>query len=178
MSTTYLPESEPPDGLNPYHRYHLLAYVPLLLITTASGGLGSAQVYSHLGWFIVTSAVFIIATFIDFMITDRLLARVERTWFYRLMDAYLPLLLVLSSAGVTLALEEFSDYSAGGRVVGIALVSVVLFAVVIGVREIGSLGRVVKPKTIAEMEPEVAMVLPRITRKPNHCRSCQCPVRH
>lgn len=155
MNDHHLLTSTPPgERPNPHHKWHLVAYLPLVFIIVSGGALSSAAVLDSL-WWIAAAVLFLAATFFDFQITDTLAGTLRRTWFERFCDAYTPLLVLMTSTGVSVLINEALHYSTGAIVTGSVIVSVVIVAVLVTVRETGSVGKVVKPKTVGEMEPEV-----------------------
>lgn len=167
MPPTYLLTSTPPEPpepqgnwTNPYHKLHILAYVPTVVIMVCSGILTTPTLLDQPGAMIGVGALFVIATFCDFLITDSTSGLIRRRWFERFIDSYLPLLLLFGSTGVSIAVTDWSAADADGRVFTVFGVLLAIFAVLFTVREMGALGSVVNPKTLLAMDEDVREALP------------------
>lgn len=167
MPPTYLLTSTPPEPpepqenwTNPYHKLHILAYVPTVVIMVCSGILTTPTLLDQPGAMIGVGALFVIATFCDFLITDSTSGLLRRRWFERFIDSYLPLLLLLGSTTVSIAATEWSGTDAGGRVFTVCVMLLAIFAILFTVREMGALGSVVRPKKLLAMDEDVREALP------------------
>lgn len=155
--------SPAPPIPNPYHKWHLVAYAPVLL-TAAFAGLTSAQLTTdpldeNIWWIFATAAGFVVFSFWDLAIQDKWLAGIPRKALYRFTDSYMPLLLLFLSGFVSALISTWDDLELDGYISTSVTTAILLTALLVTIREMGSLGRVLKPKHVEEMDDEVRPVI-------------------
>lgn len=153
------PASQPAPKPNPYHKAHIVAYIPILLAAGAAG-LTSAQLSAdqldEQVWLIfASSGGFLLFTFLDTTIQDKLVDGIKRGALYRFFDSYMPLLLLFLSGFTAEVIEVWPHETLTGRIIGALLTAILASGLLVTMREMGSLGRVLKPKTLDEMDDDV-----------------------
>lgn len=161
---TYILMRTPPIPIpNPYHKWHLVAYTPVLL-TAVFAGLTSAQLTTdpldeNIWWVFATAAGFVGFSFWDLAIQDKWLAGIPRKALYRFTDAYMPLLLMFLSGFVSALISALDGLKVDGYIMSAVITALLLFGLLFTIREMGSLGRVLKPKHIEDMDDQVRPVI-------------------
>lgn len=157
------PEQSPEIKQNPYHRWHIAAYIPVLLAAICAG-LTSAQLSNdqldERAWLVfATAGAFVVFTFLDITIQDKLLGGIQRRALYRFTDSYMPLLLLFLSGFISALIDGWADETQTGQIIIIGITVVLLAGLLVTIREMGSLGRVLKPKTLNDMDDDVRKVV-------------------
>lgn len=163
MPTRILMSTPPTPTPNPYHKWHLVAYAPVLL-TAGFAGLTSYLLTNdprdeNVWWIFATGASFVVFSFWDLAIQDKWLAGIPRTALYRFTDSYMPLLLLFLSSFVSELISTLNGQKLDGYIMSAGITTILLLALLITIREMGSLGRVLKPEHLELMDDQVRPVV-------------------
>lgn len=162
-TTPPAPATSPVPTPNPYHKWHIVAYIPILLAAGSAGltsALLSANQLNEQVWLVfATAAGFLLFTFVDTTIQDKVLTGIKRGALYRFTDSYMPLLLLFLSGFTVEIINVWNHELLPGRIMTALITVILATGLLVTMREMGSLGRVLKPETFNEMDDDVRGVV-------------------
>ena len=148
---------------NPYRKWHIAVCIPPTVLAVVAGILGLQVVEKGPSWIFGAGFLLFIGTqFVEHTISDKLLAGVYRPSRPRFFDAFITAMWLLTSLLAPALFDQWAEIPGllnHGMMIGIYLVYVLAIGVL--VHETGSVGRVVNPKTLDEMDTEVREVVER-----------------
>lgn len=151
--------SVPARTKNPYRKWLWVAPIPILLTPVCASLTGLLMKDSNPYWAFAAAGALLLFTFLDNAMQDKWLAGIRRTWLHRFTDSYMPLLLLFASGIITEVMSVW-DVTDGQTQLGLVVIGVLtLIGVGFTIAEMGSLGRVLKPKFVEEMHDEVREVI-------------------
>ncbi|MDN5704325.1 MAG: hypothetical protein L0G71_03095 [Yaniella sp.] len=154
---------------NPYRKWHIAVYTPTLALTVIAGILGLQVVAEDRYWATVCIVPFVAIQFVEYTISDKLLDGIHRPLSHRIFDSPLTALWLLASLLTPAVVAQWHAFHGWpDRVLMIGLLVIVYLAILVTAHEMGSLGRVVKPKTIEAMDIDVREVIAQRLNE-NHC---------
>lgn len=154
-----IPASGPARTKNPYRKWLWVAPIPILLTPVCASLTGLLLKDSEPYWAFAAAGALLLFTFLDNAMQDKWLAGIRRTGLHRFTDSYMPLLLLFASGLITEVMSVW-DVTDGQTQLGLVLIGLVtLVGLGFTIAEMGSLGRVLKPKFVEEMQDEVREVI-------------------
>lgn len=179
MSNTHLLSTAPPQPAepidsqattkNPYRKWHVVVFIPTFVLAVLAGILGLQFVAEGRYWTLCFIVLFVGIQFVEYTISDKLLAGIHRPLLSRIFDSPLTAMWLLVSLLTPAIFDQWAEFSGLiDRVFMIGLLVGVYLVILVTAREMGSLGRVVKPKTIEAMDTDVREAVERRLNE-NHC---------